>query len=82
MLNVLVWTTFFICGFLPFVTVRALDVPLVSMALGWAAFWLMTAGLLLAAVPLLGNAAWLPRSESAGMGATRRPAAVLVEPGP
>jgi cytochrome c oxidase subunit 1 len=56
-LNVLVWTTFFICGFLPLVTARALDRPLASLGLGWASFGVMTAGLLLAAVPLLGNAA-------------------------
>ncbi|HEU5323513.1 MAG TPA: cbb3-type cytochrome c oxidase subunit I, partial [Methylomirabilota bacterium] len=56
-LNVLVWTTFFIAGFLPFVTVRSLGIPLASRRLGWATFWLMTGGLLLAAVPLLGNAA-------------------------
>jgi cytochrome c oxidase subunit 1 len=56
-LNVLVWTTFFIAGFLPFVTVRALGTPLASMALGWLTFWLMAGGLLMAAVPLLGNAA-------------------------
>jgi cytochrome c oxidase subunit 1 len=56
-LNVLVWTTFFIAGFLPFVTVRALGLPLWSLRLGWATFWLMTAGLGLAAVPLLGNRA-------------------------
>jgi cytochrome c oxidase subunit I len=56
-LNVLVWTTFFICGFLPFITVEALGRPLASPALGWATFWLMTGGLLLAAVPLVGNAA-------------------------
>jgi len=56
-LNVLVWTTFFICGFLPFITERALGRPVASLRLGWLAFWLMTGGLLLAAVPLLGNAA-------------------------
>jgi cytochrome c oxidase subunit 1 len=56
-LNVLVWTTFFICGFLPFVTTRALDRPLWSRPLAWVTFWLMTAGLVLAAIPLLGNAA-------------------------
>ena len=37
-LNVLVWTTFFIAGFLPFLTVRALGRPLASRALGWATF--------------------------------------------
>jgi cytochrome c oxidase subunit I len=56
-LNVLVWTTFFICGFLPFLAVEALGRPLASARLGWATFWLMTGGLLLAAVPLVGNAA-------------------------
>jgi cytochrome c oxidase subunit 1 len=56
-LNVLVWTTFFICGFLPLLTVRALGTPLASARLGWLTFWLMTAGLVLAAIPLVGNAA-------------------------
>lgn len=56
-LNVLVWTTFFICGFLPFITVEALGRPLASPGLGWLTFWLMTAGLVLAAIPLVGNAA-------------------------
>jgi cytochrome c oxidase subunit I len=56
-LNVLVWTTFFICGFLPFIAVQALDVPLAAPRLGWFTFWLMTGGLLLAAIPLVGNAA-------------------------
>jgi cytochrome c oxidase subunit 1 len=56
-LNVLVWTTFFIAGFLTFITVRALGVPLASLRLGWLTFWLMTAGLALAAIPLVGNAA-------------------------
>jgi cytochrome c oxidase subunit 1 len=56
-LNVLVWTTFFICGLLQFITSRALGIPLASHALGWMAFWIMTAGFALAAVPLVGNAA-------------------------
>ena len=56
-LNVLVWTTFFICGFLPYVTARALERPLALPRLGWFTFWLMTGGLALAAVPLVGNAA-------------------------
>ncbi len=56
-LNVLVWTTFFICGFLPFLTARALGMPLWSLRLAWGTFWLMTAGLVLAAIPLVGNAA-------------------------
>ncbi|MBI4591462.1 MAG: b(o/a)3-type cytochrome-c oxidase subunit 1 [Candidatus Rokubacteria bacterium] len=56
-LNVLVFTTFFICGFLQFITSRALGIPLASRRLAWATFWLMTGGLVLAAVPLVGNAA-------------------------
>ncbi|MBI3990445.1 MAG: cbb3-type cytochrome c oxidase subunit I [candidate division NC10 bacterium] len=56
-LNVLVWTTFFICGFLPFVTAQALGLPLKSRPLGWVTFWLMTGGLVLAAIPLVGNVA-------------------------
>ena len=56
-LNVLVWTTFFICGFVPFLTARALGRPLASAGLAWGTFWLMLGGLVLAAIPLLGNAA-------------------------
>ena len=56
-LNALVWTTFFIAGFLTFITVRALGVPLASARLGWTTFWMMTAGLVMAAIPLVGNAA-------------------------
>lgn len=56
-LNVLVWTTFFICGFLPFIAARSYDMPLRSPGLGWLTFWVMLAGLILAAIPLLGNAA-------------------------
>jgi len=56
-LNVLVWTTFFISGFLQFITARALATRLWSRTLAWTTFWLMTGGLVLAAIPLLGNAA-------------------------
>ena len=56
-LNVLVWTTFFIAGWVPFIACRALDRPLAKPGLGWVTFWLMTGGLLLAAVPLAANAA-------------------------
>jgi cytochrome c oxidase subunit 1 len=56
-LNVLVWTTFFIAGFLPFISARAYAMPLASLRLGWITFWLMLAGLVIAAVPLAGNAA-------------------------
>ncbi len=54
-LNVLVFTTFFISGFLLWITARALGIPLVGPT--WSTFWLMTGGLVLAAIPLLGNAA-------------------------
>lgn len=56
-LNVLVYTTFFIAGFLQFIMARALGMPLASRSLAWATFWLMTGGLVLAAIPLVGNAA-------------------------
>ena len=56
-LNVLVWTTFFICGFLPFISARAYGMPLARPRLGWLTFWIMLVGLVLAAVPLSGNAA-------------------------
>lgn len=56
-LNVLVWTTFFICGFLPFISARAYGMPLASPRLGWLTFWIMLVGLVLAAMPLSGNAA-------------------------
>jgi cytochrome c oxidase subunit 1 len=52
-----VFTTFFIAGFLPLMTARALDRPLRSRPLGRATFWLMLVGVIFAAVPLLGNAA-------------------------
>src|SRR5579884_31212 len=54
-LNVLIWTTFFICGFLLFVTVRALRQPLASMPLGAATFWLMVIGLGLTLWSMLSN---------------------------
>ena len=56
-LNALVFTTFFIMGFLIFIATKAFARPLASPRLAWIAFWLMTGGLLLAAVPLVGNAA-------------------------
>jgi cytochrome c oxidase subunit 1 len=54
-MNVLVWTTFFICGFVPFVAARAYNRPLASRPLGWATFGLMLLGLIVAGVPLLQN---------------------------
>jgi cytochrome c oxidase subunit 1 len=55
-LNVLVWTTFFICGFVPFLASRDLATPL-HPRLGWTAFAVMVVGLILAAIPLVANAA-------------------------
>jgi cytochrome c oxidase subunit I len=56
-LNALVFTTFFICGFLPFILSRSLGAALASARLGWVTFWIMVAGLVLASIPLVGNAA-------------------------
>ncbi|MDI3341874.1 MAG: cbb3-type cytochrome c oxidase subunit I [Sphaerobacter sp.] len=56
-MNVLVWTIFFLSGFFLFVTVYALDRPLASTRLGWVAFWIMLAGLILALVAMLTDAA-------------------------
>jgi cytochrome c oxidase subunit 1 len=56
-LNVLVFTTFFIAGFVPWIATRALGTPLAHPRLDWLAFWLMTGGLVLAVIPLVGNAA-------------------------
>ena len=56
-LNALVWTTFFICGFFTFATVRSLDRPLRYPWLNQAAFYVMLAGLLITAYPLLTNLA-------------------------
>ena len=56
-LNALVFTTFFICGFLPYIFSRALGTPLARPQLAWWTFWMMVAGLVLAGIPLVGNAA-------------------------
>lgn len=56
-LNVLVFTTFYIIGFLTLITAKSLDRPLASKGLGWFAFWMMVVGLLMAAVPILLNQA-------------------------
>lgn len=56
-LNALVWTTFFICGFFTFATVRSLNRPLRYPWLSTAALIVMVVGLLMTGVPLLGNAA-------------------------
>ena len=56
-LNALVWTTFFITGFLTIVTVRSLNKPLAQPWLSWLGFGLMVVGLVTAAIPLLLNLA-------------------------
>lgn len=56
-LNVLVFTTFYIIGFLTFITAKGLDKPLANKGLAWFTFWLMLVGLLMAAVPILLNRA-------------------------
>ncbi|MGQ9482524.1 MAG: b(o/a)3-type cytochrome-c oxidase subunit 1 [Chloroflexus sp.] len=54
-LNVLVFTTFYIIGFLTYIFAKALNRPLANSRLAWATLWVMGAGLLLAAIPLLTN---------------------------
>jgi cytochrome c oxidase subunit 1 len=54
-LNVLVFTTFYIIGFLTLITAKAFDKPLVHKGLGWFTFWLMLGGLLMTALPILLN---------------------------
>lgn len=54
-LNALVWTTFFITGFLTFNTIYVLKRPLRYPKLNQAGFWLMVVGLVVAAVPILTN---------------------------
>ncbi|GAB4442036.1 MAG: b(o/a)3-type cytochrome-c oxidase subunit 1 [Chloroflexi bacterium OHK40] len=56
-LNVLVFTTFYIIGFLTLIAAMSFDRPLASGRLAWVTFWLMLAGLLVAAVPILLNRA-------------------------
>ena len=56
-LNALVWTTFFIVGFTTLAVIKGLGRPLSHPKLNLAGFWVMVAGLLMAAVPLLTNTA-------------------------
>ncbi|MCX6079151.1 MAG: b(o/a)3-type cytochrome-c oxidase subunit 1 [Chloroflexi bacterium] len=56
-LNALIWTTFFITGFLTLTTVRSLNRSLVNLTLSWVGFWVMVVGLVTAAIPLLLNQA-------------------------
>jgi cytochrome c oxidase subunit 1 len=56
-LNALVWTTFFITGFLTLTTIKGLNRPLKYPTLNKVGFWTMVVGLLTAAVPILLNQA-------------------------
>jgi cytochrome c oxidase subunit 1 len=56
-LNALVWTTFFICGFFTFAVPRSLQRPLRYVWLHTAALIVMVLGVLLAAYPLFANLA-------------------------
>ena len=53
-LNALVFTTYFISGLLLFLTARELKLT-PNMGLVWSAYWLMTGGLVLAAIAILTN---------------------------
>lgn len=52
-LNALVWTTFFITGFLTLTTIFGLKRPLRYPKLNAAGFWVMVAGLVMTAIPIL-----------------------------
>lgn len=56
-LNALIWTTFFITGFLTFTTIYGLKRRLTFPKLNRIGFWTMVVGLVMAAVPLLLNEA-------------------------
>jgi Heme/copper-type cytochrome/quinol oxidases, subunit 1 len=55
--NALVFTTFFIAGFLHFAMTYSLKRPMHSTKLSWFTFWLMTAGLIMVDWALLTNRA-------------------------
>jgi len=55
--NALVFTTFFIAGFLHFAVTHSFQRPMKWPALSWVTFWLMTAGLLMVDWALLTNRA-------------------------
>ncbi len=54
-LNALVWTTFFICGFMIYIAVHAYKRPLTQPGLADATFWMMLVGVVMAAIPMLTN---------------------------
>lgn len=57
-LNALVFTQFFISGWMLYLPVRDMGAR-INMKFAWFCFWMMLAGLLMAAVPLLTNGATL-----------------------
>lgn len=56
-LNALVWTTFFITGFLTLTTIYGLKRSLRYPVLNQIGFWVMVVGLVMTAIPILGNKA-------------------------
>jgi len=54
-LNALIWTTFFITGFSTLAVIRGLKRQLAIPLLNRIGFWMMAVGLVVAAVPLLGD---------------------------
>lgn len=52
-LNALIWTTFFITGFLTLTTIYGLKRPLRYPKLNAVGFWTMVVGLIMAAIPIL-----------------------------
>ena len=56
-LNALIWTTFFITGFLTLALTKGLGRPLSNPIINWIGFLTMVVGLVVAAVPLLGDTA-------------------------
>lgn len=54
-LMALVFTTFFICGFLVFVTARSVGADRLRLRLQWGCWWAMLVGLVLAAFTILTN---------------------------
>lgn len=56
-LNALIWTTFFITGFTTLAVIRGLKRDLAIPILNRIGFWMMVVGLVVAAIPLLGDSA-------------------------
>ncbi|MCP4284169.1 MAG: cytochrome c oxidase subunit I, partial [Gammaproteobacteria bacterium] len=52
-LNALVWTTFFITGFITLTTIHGLQRPLRNPKLNAVGFWIMVVGVVATAIPLL-----------------------------